>query len=163
MALAAGRWYTVIELADTGNQRTTMRFEQSAPADAAAALAAGTALATDMAAVSDAVIAKYFVYQVYEEDAFALPAAAQIENQALITLSIDDEPSKVGTIRIPAPTIDIFAGATGPNSNIVDGTDADVIALVANWVSEDLYYVSDGEQAEAFISGHRRHMKKSHG
>jgi len=161
MALTAGRWFTVIELAETSNKRTTKRFEQSAPADYAAALASATALATDIAAVSDAVVTKYYPYQEYVEDALSLPASAELQNQAVLQFSIEDEPTKTGKVVIPAPKASIFAAAEGPNYDVVDVADADVIAFRNNFTSEALYYVSDGEQAEDLLGGKRRHVAHS--
>lgn len=159
MALSAGRWFTVIELVETSGKRTTKRFEQSAPADAAAALAAATALATDMAAVSDAVVSAYHCYQEYVEDSLSLPASAELQNQAILQFSIDGEPTKSGRVVIPAPKDSLFAASSGPNYDIIDTTDSDVIAFAANWLLDDLYYLSDGETADALLGGKRRHVK----
>ena len=163
MALTAGRWFGVVIMVDTGNQRTTRRVELDSPLDDAAARAAMLAFVTDLAAVSDCVVASYHVYQEFIEDALTLPAAAQLENQALLTFSIVDEPTKAATFSIPAPKIGIFAGATGEQSNTVDAADTDLEALVANFTSEDLLLVSDGEQADALVRGRRRHVKKTFG
>lgn len=159
MALTADRWFTVIKLVETSGKSTTMRVEQSAPIDDAAARAASLALVTDLAAVTNCAIAAYYTYQEFVEDAFSLPSGAEIQNQALLQFSIDDEPTKTGTVRIPAPVDGIFAAASGPNYDVVDITDTDLIAFAANWLLDDLYYLSDGETADALLGGHRRHMK----
>jgi len=161
MALTADRWFTVYKLTETSGRSTILRVEQSAPADDAAARVSAAALATDLAAVTNCKIASYFTYQEFVEDAFSLPAAAEIENEALLQLSIDSEPTKTATLRIPAPVDGIFAGATGPSYDVVDTTDVALAAFVANFTSEALFYVSDGEQADALIGGHRRHRKQA--
>ncbi len=163
MTLDAGRWYTFFELVDTGGKKTTRRFEQSAPADDTAARAAALALATDLAAVTDCTISKYFSYQVFEETSFALPSGAELEMQAVVSMTIDSEPFKSGMVTIPAPKASIFVDTSGPNYDVVDTTDADLVAFMANWVTEDLYYVSDGEQADAVLGGFRRHTKSRRG
>jgi len=161
MALTADRWFTVVELVETSGKKTRKRFEQSAPADDTAARAAALALVTDLAAITDAVVASYHTYQEFVEDALSLPASAELQNQAVIQLSIDDEPTKSATVIVPAPKDAIFAGATGPNYDILDVADTDLIAFVANFTTEALYYVSDGEQAETLLGGKRRHVRAS--
>lgn len=161
MALTAGRWFSVFKLTETSGRSTQVRIEQSAPADDAAARASGAAMATDLAAITNCAIESYFTYQEFVEDAFSLPAGAEIENQALLQLSIDGEPTKTATVRVPAPVDGIFAAASGPNFDVVDTTDADLTAFVANFTTEALFYVSDGEQADALLGGHRRHVKRA--
>lgn len=161
MALTAGRWFSVFKLTETSGKSTMLRFEQSAPADDAAARASAAAMATDLAAVTNCNIESYYTYQEFLEDAFSLPASAELENEALLQLTIEDAPTKTATVRIPAPVDGIFTAATGPNYDVVDITDADLIAFAANFVTEDLFYVSDGEQAETLVGGHRRHKKSS--
>ena len=163
MTLDAGRWYTRFELVDTGGKRTSRTYEQSAPADDAAARAAALALATDLAAVTDCVISKYYSFQVFEETSFSLPSGAELEMQAVVSMTIDSEPFKSGMLTIPAPVDGIFVDSTGPNYDVVDTTDADLVAFMANWVTEDLYYISDGEQADSVLGGHRRHIKSRKG
>lgn len=163
MALTAGSWYTVFELVDTGGKVVTRRYEQSAPADDAAARASALAMATDLAAVTNAKIKSYHTYQVFEEDALTLPTAAEVEMQALITVGIDGKPLKSASITIPAPVDGIFVASSGSNYDVVDGTDTDLAAFLANFDSEALFYVSDGEQMDGFKKGVRRHVKSSRG
>jgi len=161
MALTADRWFTVFKLTETSGRSTILRVEQSAPADDAAARVSAAALATDLAAVTNCNIEAYYTYQEFVEDSFSLPSGAEIENEALLQLSIDGEPTKTATLRIPAPVDGIFAGATGPSYDVVDISDTDLLAFVANFTTEELFYVSDGEQADALIGGHRRHRKQA--
>ena len=161
MSLTAGRWFTVITLVETSGKKTQKRFEQSAPADDAAARAAALALATDIAAVSDAVVSAYHCYQEFVEDALSLPSSAELQNQAVLVVGIEDEPTKSAQIVIPAPKDSIFVASTGSGYDILDTTDSDVIAFFANFDSEALYYVSDGEQADGLVGGRRRHSASS--
>ena len=163
MALTAGRWFTVYQLTDTGGKTVSRRWEQSAPADDAAARASALALATDLAAVTDCVIKAYYTYQEFAEDAFALPASAECEMQAFINVGIDSEPLKNASITIPGPVDGIFVAGTGSNYDVVDGVDEDLAAFLANFDSEALFFVSDGEQMDGFKNGHRRHVKSTRG
>lgn len=159
MALTADRWFTVVEFVETSGKKSQRRYEQSAPADDAAARASAAALVADLAAVTDAEISAYHTYQEFVEDALTLPSAAELQNQVVMNFSIDDAPTKSATVIVPAPKQSIFAGATGPNYDILDTTDSDVIALAANFTTEELFYVSDGEQADALLGGKRRHTR----
>jgi len=164
MALTAGRWYTSITLKDTGGKSSVLRYEQSAPADDAAARAASLALVTDLVAVTNAKVFAYHTYQVFEDDAWTLPAApAEVEMKAAIAVGVENYPTKTAVLYIPAPKDGIFVGASGSNYDIVDNTDADLIAYLANFDSEALFYVSDGEQMDGFKSGQRIHVKSRHG
>lgn len=161
MALTAGRWFTVFELVETSGKRTRKRFEQSAPLDDTAARASAAAMATDLAAVTNAEIASYYTYQEFVEDALVLPTGAELQNQAILTCGIEDAPTKSGTIVIPAPVDGIFVDSSGAGYDVVDTTDADLLAFFANFDSEALFYVSDGEQADGLIGGRRRHVKST--
>ena len=156
MALTASRWFTVYELAETSGKVTRLRFEQSAPADDAAARASAAAMATDLAAVTNSTIKKYFTYQEFVEDAYSHPAGAENQNQAILILSIEDEPTKTARVRIPAAVDGVFAAASGENYDVIDVNDVDLLAFVANFTTEELFYVSDGEQADSLLKGHRR-------
>src|SRR4030042_6275742 len=155
MALGAGRWFTCYELKETSGKSTVLRVEQSAPADDAAARASAAALATDLAAVTNSAIAKYWTYQEFTEGALTLAAAAENQNRAILLFSISGQPTKSGKVRIPAVKAECMAAATGINYDIVDVADAAIIAFRNNFKSEALFYVSDGEQADTLLGGHR--------
>jgi len=163
MALTASRWFSVFQLVDTGGKTVSRRWEQSAPADDAAARTSALALATDLAAVTNAKIKAYYTYQEFAEDALTLPAAAEVEMQAFINVGIEGEPLKNASITIPAPKDLCFAGQTGSNYDVVKGDVTEVAAFLANFDSEELFYVSDGEQMDGFKNGHRRHVKSNRG
>ena len=163
MALTAGRWFTVFQLVDTGGKTVSRKYEQSAPADDAAARVSAAAMATDLAAVTNAVIKAYYTYQEFAEDALTLPAAAEVEMQAFINVGIEGEPLKNASLTIPAPKDLCFVGATGSNYDVVKGDATEVAAFLNNFDSETLFYVSDGEQMDTFKDGHRRHVKSSRG
>lgn len=161
MALVAGRWFSCYELKETSGKSTVFRVEQSAPADDAAARASAAALATDLAAVTNSVLAKYWTYQEFVENALALPASAENQNRAILVFSIDGQPTKSGKVRIPAVKAACMAATTGKNYDIIDVVDEDVVAFAANFTSEALFYLSDGEQADALLGGGRSHTASS--
>jgi hypothetical protein len=164
MAIVAGRWFTEYELVDKGGQVTRRRFEHNNPADYAAALAAETALRTDLEGVTSCVIKSVRTYQVYYEDSLSLPANAQNENQAVFVFQLAD-PLKTGILTVPGPEEGIFVALSGSNSNILDLADAAVVAYADNFLSggSNLFLISDGEEPDALLKGHRRHTKKALG
>jgi hypothetical protein len=165
MALAQVSFRTQVSLMDGGGQITTRSYEMVA-ALYADAITDAAALVAALDAITDATIVGYQIQTVFADDAISgFPAATvQNENQALLIFQLEGVPLHRASLSIPAPTIGIFAGATGPNSNIVDTTDADVLAFRALFLAaNDQFYLSDGEQALLLEGGHRRHVRNRFG
>lgn len=156
MAYQAGRWFTVVQFVGSDGKVRQRRYEQSNPADYAAALVSQTAIVTDLAGVTDAVITGYHTYQEVYNDAVALPSDVQLDDEALLTFRLASNPLKSGTVSIPAAKDAIFEGETGPAYNIVDIENAEVAAFAANFLLDALFWISDGEQADELIAGVRR-------
>lgn len=164
MALVAGRWFWVFTLVDGGGNTTTRRMElQSADAtDAATDVAAGLAA---LNAITDAVVVSHFWYNEFYEDALVLPAATvQIENMAQMNFTLTN-PLKTAVWTLPAPNIGIFAGATGPSSNILDTADVSLLAWTNLFTAavDPAFFISDGEQAVTFDGGKRIHRGSRRG
>ena len=161
MTLTAARWFSTYVLKETSGKSTQRTYEQSTPADDAAARVSAAAMATDLQAVTDSVISAYWTYQMFEEDTLVLPAAAENQNQALLSCGVDNYPAKTAKLTIPAPKKAIMVAETGTGFDVVDTVDAEVVAFFANFDSEALFYVSDGEQADGLLGGKRRHVGSS--
>lgn len=163
MAIVTGGFKAVIELVDNGGDVATKTYDLTS-ADAAAAATDLATISTALLGVTDMVLRKRYWYEVFVNDAFAYPASGvEKQNQALLDLSILDQPTKTATLTIPAPKPTIFNGSSGPAAEIVDGADAAVIAYVALFLNGAQATISDGETAEGFISGKRIHRKSSNG
>lgn len=164
MAVVAGRWFYEIVLVDTGNQSARRKYEINNPADYAAALAAAAALRTDILGISSMSFKSDRVWQEYYDDALSLPASAQKENQACFVFQLPD-PSKTAKLYVPAPEAGIMVALSGVNSNVVDTTDAAVIAFADNFLSggSNLFLISDGEEPDTLLRGHRMHTSNSFG
>lgn len=164
MALQAARWYTVVTMKDIGNNTFTRTYEQSSPADYAAALASQTALCADLAAVSNCQIVKAVTYQEYEEDTTFL-GTAEGENQASIVVGLEGKPLDSAILNIPAPIDSIFVGTSGDNRNVVKdpSQSSELQNFLNNFDSEALFYISDGEQMDGFKKGRRVHKKSRKG
>lgn len=164
MALVQVGFRVVVSMMDGGGQITTRSYESN-EALYADAVTAGAALVAALAAITDATITGYQIQTVFSEDALAgFPAATvQNENQALLVYQMEGLPLHRASQSIPAPTIGIFAGVTGPNSNIVDTADADLMTWRALFLGSGSFYLSDGESAELLEGGHRRHVRNRFG
>lgn len=105
--------------------------------------------------LTDANIGDYGMQVQGDQAVGTLPADANVKEIVSLTLDITEpnEPQKYATVSLPAPSDDIFAGATGPNLNIVDISNADVLAFVQELIDNCL--VSDGEEVVALVSGVR--------
>lgn len=163
MAFVSTGWRAEFSLMDNGGNITKKTYELTA-ADAATAETDVATILARLTAVTDCEVVAYHAYEQFEEDNVAYPAAGvQKENQALLTFDIVDNPLKKATHSIPAPKQAIFVGTTGPNANIVDTADADVIAYRQMFQAAGQCFISDGEVAFTLISGKRRHVKNSNG
>lgn len=161
MALTKTGYSVTATLEDLGANRSTMQFSvDSAELLADVVTAAGT-LMTGLAAVTDAAIVSYRVSEVYEDPA-ATPAG-EIENQALLVVNTAD--GKKALMRIPAPVDGIFAAASGPNYNVVDVNDADLLTYLGNFEAGAgvEFTISDGTTFTSLISGKRIHRGSTHG
>jgi hypothetical protein len=134
---------------------------------------ASTNAATWMAELdplTSASIIGYSVGEKFGEDAsFLGDAGSEIENMANIVAKIDHpDPKKTHTFRIPAADIGIFVATSGPNKNVVDGLNADVVAFLGLYETTGaIAQISDGETlvdsavgppvVAPFVRGKRRH------
>lgn len=163
MALATAGWRVFVTLRDNGGNDTTKTYEMNA-ADATEAAATVADLITALNAVTDAVIVSYGFYELFVENAFAYPGeGVQIENLAQLNFSLEDRPNVTAVLTIPAPNIGIFVASSGAGANIVDTSDAALIAYRDLFRTGGGLLLSDGEVAESLISGKRIHRKSRRG
>ncbi len=164
MAIVQVGFRVRISFMDGGGQITTRSYESDA-ALYADAVTDAAALIAAVNPLTDATLTGYGIETVFAEDALSgFPAATvQNENQALLVYQMEGLPLHRATQSIPAPAIGIFAGVTGPNSNILDTADADIITWRSLFQNGNGFFLSDGEYAEILEGGHRRHVRNRHG
>lgn len=134
------------DMVDAYGRTARKVYETSATmADFDAASAAAAALATDLAAITEAEILSYTV------------ASRSIYNDTVttggnrdegVTLVLRKEDNFKGILKVPAPINAIF-----DSQGNVDITNAAVTAFVSNFLTGADFVFSDGEQASALISG----------
>jgi hypothetical protein len=163
MALVSVGFELVVTWADTGDNRTTRTYDLVEAAYADAATDAAALIAAEVA-ISDAVVVGYGLKQKFLNNAFALPAAAEIENQAFFAGKINGDPTDSAILSVPAPKPAIFTAATGPGYNIVDMGNTLVNTFIDMFDTGGTAQLSDGETWDpTTVSGKRRHVKSFRG
>jgi hypothetical protein len=167
MALQVDPVKISVQVVDTGGNTSRKVYPTSltVAVDGIAAIeAARDAVVAALNAVTDGVVLKTGILLGQTEDT-ALFGAGEIENVALITVNLATQ-GKKAVMSIPAPVDGIFVGASGPNYNIVDPTDAAVLAYLALFETGGDFTLSDGEQLDdttPFNYGKRIHKASTKG
>lgn len=162
MALVSAGWKLSVTLTDGGANTAVKQFDLTS-ADAAEALTDAAAILLRLGGVTDAVVKGYRLCLEYFEDALVYPAGVQVENRAEV-VSYATNTLKPVTVEIPAPKIGLFVAATGPQSNIVDTADTDLIAFLQIFANGFFATISDGDTIEtAALSGKRIHVASRKG
>jgi hypothetical protein len=151
MALSQKTVFFNVTLADYQGNKATLRFATNKTdlADLAtdiAELTGAGGLLADLEAVTDAKVVGYSAGVMFAEDGSPYAGAGvNIEEVAEVVAKIDGEPDKYGILRIPAPASGIFLAGPGESANLLDQSDADLQAYLANFESGGLVTMSDGE------------------
>lgn len=166
MALVSAGWQIEVALTDVGGNVSKLTFKTTA-ATAAEAETERAALATAINGVTQSLISSMRTSEVFNEDT-AVVGAGQNENQALVVCNLEPlSGGKTVNVRIINPEETIFVAASGPNNNVVDGTDAALLAFLERFtVTDGGCTLSDGEQLPdtgAFIRGKRIHRGSRNG
>lgn len=165
MALVANGFTLTVQFQDAAEDKTTRTYEMAATTAAQAQTDAATAI-TAIKGVSEAGVVGYTVGARFVEDAYVAPAAAvEIENTAELLLNIAGSPVKKAPTNIPAPRPAIFVGVTGPNKNVIDTGNAEVVAFANqfNAGGANTLRISDGETIDGVSKGRRIHKKSRKG
>jgi hypothetical protein len=147
MSLVSKGYFLTVTLVDaSGENKATLRYPVVAEDFTELQTNAATILAA-LNPVTDAVIVAYSLGEKFGEDAsFVAAEGVEIENVAVISTRIYSPQEKWATIKIPAPNIGIFEGATGTGRNRVDNQDADLLTYLNLWtVTTGICTLSDGE------------------
>jgi len=152
--------YTVV---DQGNQRSTLRFKTrpSLVTDYAMALTAALSMLPDLQAVITGNISAYSASETFKNDGLVIPADAQNQDKASISFTNDD--GSTGNLKIPSPSNGIFVAATGNNNNIVQLSDADLIAYTDNFRITGQFTIDGGKALNQLVIGKRIHAKSNFG
>jgi len=149
MAIVSRGFATSITLVDSGGNATSLEIKLTS-ADAATAATDAAVVRVALLAITDSVISRYSVSEVFEEDALTLPADAENETKLSLTCRIYGAGDKKGNLRVPAPKIAAFSGTSGSAKNVVNYSSA----IVGGWLnifrnSTGVASFNDGE----FVAG----------
>lgn len=159
MAFVSTGFKVEVSFLDSG-QEVTKKTYGLRGATIADAVANASAFVPVLAAASNAKVASYRVVQEFAEDALTAFTDDTVKNsnQAVITVSIADNPLKKATIVVPAPKNALFQAVTGEGSDQISSVAALVTGLVDQFKATGTVYISDGETVDAVpnIKGIRR-------
>lgn len=163
MALAHVWYELTVTLADNGANITTKRYRLRS-ADFTLAVTDSAAIISALDAITNSVIVGYRINDVWHEGTVVYPAdGVENENKASLTVLLTTGGGKKANLKVPAPVIGIFQGASGYKANIVDASDADLNTYIDLFKSGAECFVSDGEDLEDLMSGKRISAKKNFG
>jgi len=147
-----GFWLT-LNMVDTQGDASTMTFELTS-ADFLTAVTDKDTIIAAVGNVSEAIVASYHLALIEDENAFAFPPGCDNSAKARLSFQIIDSVKKARR-DIPSPQEDIFVAPSGPNNNVVDTTDAAIIAFAQLFQTGGEAFLSDGEISEFLLSGQR--------
>lgn len=155
MALAHAWYELTVSLGDNGANITTKRYRLRS-ADIATAVTDAAIVVAALDAVTNAVIVGYRISDVFHEGTVVYPAAGiENEDKASISVLLTTGGGKKANLKIPAPVIGIFNGATGAAANVVDTSDTDLNTYLDLFATGGEAYISDGEDYDSVQSGKR--------
>lgn len=162
MAIVADHFEITIKLVDEGANFSTMTF-QCRDTLYADVVTAKTALVAALDAVTNCVIQRVSINEVWANDAFAYPSGVETANKLSITAELAGGVGKKANMKIPGP-IDAMFGASGTAGfNTLDTSNAAIITYTNLFKSAGDFYISDGEDFETLVSGKRIHAKQYDG
>lgn len=151
-------FFATVQIMDKGEEKATLTVELRS-ATHAAAVTDIASWVTNFLAVSDCEVLGYNVQQRYVNDAIIIPAAGQLQEKARIAFRLEGT-SEYETLDIPAPKTTVFLNNNGADSEIVDTSDAAVIAYTNMYKSTGIAFISDGEALEQISRGERVSTRK---
>jgi hypothetical protein len=145
-----------VRLGATNDRSVPKRFILQATDETEAAAAAATIL-TALGNVSAGKIIGYSISHEYVEDNYTRPTDEDAEwgEAAVISGKLLDRPLQSWSQKIPFPKIGLFVASAGKNRDVIDITDAAVVAFANLFHSGNQAFVSDGEFAETLEDGRR--------
>lgn len=154
----------VFRFVDTGGNTSTLSYGATS-ADYTQALLDLELARARLSALTDAVLVSYGIRDNFVEDSLVLPADAEVENKASITLQLAGGIKKAN-MKIPAPVDAMFVAMSGPNYNVVNPGYADLQTWVDTFAAAGFLTISDGESVadtENIVAGKRVHAASTRG
>ena len=158
--------FAAYEFEDGDGDLTTRKFQLQWDTDLATTLANAAAISASIQAITQAANKRNAMVLSYLEGS---PVARGGENQEvahLVNSLVLNPPtglSKTSVIDLPAPTVGIRVAPTGPGSNLVDITDADLATFLAHFLPGGEAYLSHGQDLIEIKDGYIHHRRSKKG
>lgn len=162
MAIVADHFEITMKLVDEGANFSTLTF-QCQGTTYAEAVSAKTALIVAMLNVTDCIIQRVSINEVWKNDAFAYPSDVETHTKLSMTVELEGGIGKKANLKIPGPKNVLFGASGTAGFNVLDTSNAAALAYVAMFEDPASFYISDGEFAETLISGKRIGVKQYDG
>lgn len=154
-------WYIGLSLMDNQGDITNIEYETVATSEAEAQVILDGIYAA-FVLLSQSMIVGTTISKRLVESAPAYNAGADNSTKARTTVLLSGG-TKKATFTIPAPVEGLFTAPSGPNNNVVDVTNTNLLDLMA-WFGDQApgngALISDGETIDSPIAGRRVSVKK---
>ncbi|GAJ06501.1 unnamed protein product, partial [marine sediment metagenome] len=123
MAIVTDHFEVTVKLVDEGANHSTLTF-QSQDAAYADVVVAKTALVAALEAITDCVIQRISINEVWKNDAFAYPAGVETANKLSATVELEGGIGKKANIKVPGPKDALFGASGTAGFNTLDTSNA---------------------------------------
>ena len=162
MAIVADHFEITVKLVDEGANYSTLTFQCQDTLYAGVVVDMATLIAA-LANVTDCIVQRVSVNEVYKNDAFAYPSGVETANKLSMTIELEGGIGKKANLKIPGPKDALFGASGTAGFNTLDTSNANILTYCALFDNGDEFYISDGEFHETLISGKRIHAKQYDG
>lgn len=152
---------------DEAQNVTRRSFTVPWDTDLATTLANAIALLAEVEPLTDAKVVASVTIQLVQNPEVGAQAGSEVENCAALSCVLDTDATHTTpyhTLDIPAPKIGLFLASSGPNKNVIDTTDADILAFIAQFAATTgVAVVSDNQTIASLAAGKRVHKRSRKG
>lgn len=162
MSIVTDHFEITVKLVDEGANFSTLTFQcrDTAYADV---VTAKTALVAALLNVTDCVIQRVSINEVWANDAFAYPEGVETANKLSMTVELAGGIGKKGNIKVPGPKPALFGASGTAGFNTLNTANAAILTYTDLFKAAGEFYTSDADDLETLISGKRIHAKQYDG
>lgn len=150
---------------DEDLEQTTRSFQIRWDTDVATTLGNAATLGNHLAAVTRCKVVSFKAAVEYVDAAAALTAGAELSENGAVVFSLVQNPpmgiSKSATVNIPDPIAAVRVAASGPQSNVINTSATEIVALFNDFQAAGIAYLSHGQDADQVLDGYIHHKKSS--
>lgn len=162
MAIVASHFEITVKLVDEGANYSSLTF-QCRDTVYNDVVTAKTTLVAALDAITDCVIQRISINEVWKNDAFSYPVDVETACKLSMSIELAGGIGKKANIKVPGPIDDMFGDSGGGGFNTLDTKNALIQTYIDMFKVSGEFYVSDGEDLSFLISGKRTHSKQYDG